>query len=275
MGWNRSAFPSRGNGDLIQAYRFTPRLPPRSIVLALHGAGNDALFAWVGFFKRLLLGGTEIFTFDLPGHGRVSQTVFEPTAAAAAIESALEQATDPHPLIPVHAVGVSLGGALLLSTLPALQARLASATLVVAPLRIVLSPISLLNELRFRNFISLWREKEHYGLLGLVPSFGPFRRDIYPLRLPAPLPPGAFGYVEALNLALDGLGLERAAAATMLPVLLAYGVEDRIVPIEQGEALASQLAGAELIKVRGGTHLSTPLEPQVVDRLCDWIDAWT
>jgi pimeloyl-ACP methyl ester carboxylesterase len=168
---------------------------------------------------------------------------------------------------------VSLGGSVLLRALPAVQAQVRSAILIGAPLQIVLSPRSILGEIGASTIALLWREREHYGLTGLIPSFGPFKRDTYPLRLGRKAPAGAFGYVAVLNQALAEMELEKAAAAARVPVLLVYGTSDRVVPIEQGEELARTMPDAELFRLSGGTHLSTPLESATLERLISWIDS--
>jgi len=172
--------------------------------------------------------------------------------------------------LPTHAIGVSLGGSVLIGTLPELSGALTSAAAVVAPLRIDLTLASFMGELRLRNFAAVVREREHYGWLGLVPSFGSFKRDIYPLRL-ARQPQGTFGYVSILNDYLDEMNLERTAREIRTPTLLVYGDRDRIVPADQGRALASRIPGAAL-EVIPGSHLSTPLEPSAVDPLVRWVE---
>ena len=171
----------------------------------------------------------------------------------------------------MHAIGVSLGGSLLLDALPQLSGSLQSAALIVAPRRIELSPRTLLPEVGPRTLGLVWKEREHYGLGGLIPSFGPFKRDIYPLRLAVEPPPGAFGYVESLNAMLTELELESRAEAVRIPVLLAYGEADRIVPISQGEQMARRLRSSHLVRVPAGTHLSTPLSSIARMAVTDWI----
>src|SRR5690606_20339887 len=191
-----------GYGDPTQtstAYRFAPAGRATRRVVAVHGAGNDALFGWIGLFKRLLDRGSEILTFDLPGPGRLDQGRFSPDAARAALSAAVAEIGRGRRRLPTHAIGVSVGGSVLLGTLPALREELHSAAAIVAPLRIELTLGSFVGELRPRTFATVVREREHYGRTGLVPSFGPFKRDTYPLRLERSAPRGAFGYVEVLN----------------------------------------------------------------------------
>jgi acylglycerol lipase len=273
MGWQKLSFSFLPGSEPTTGYRFSPAGRARRVVVTLHGAGNDALFAWVGLFKRLLQEGTEVFTFDLPGHGRENRTTFEPELAAPAVLAALETCRRAK-AVPVHAVGVSLGGAVLLHALPRIQHHLASAALLVAPLRIELNARSLIREIGVHTVRLVWREREHYGLTGLIPSFGPFKRDVYPLRLRV-RHPGPFGYVRCLNEDLDQLALEDAAGRVTIPTLLLYGERDLIVPAEQGRRLARAMDRVTYHEVPGGTHLSTPLETEATDRLIRWLEEQT
>ncbi len=253
------------------AYRFSPAEGTRRRVVAVHGAGNDALFGWIGLFKRMLGSGAEILTFDLPGHGRFDSGEFSPRAARAVLRAAVAESSRDRPDLPTHAIGVSIGGSVLISGLPELSGALASAAAIVAPLRIDLSLTSFMGELRPRNFAAVVREREHYGWLGLVPSFGSFKRDIYPLRLARKSPPGMFGYVSILNEYLAEMDLERAASEIRTPTLLIYGDRDRIVPADQGRTLANRIPGSAL-EVIPGSHLSTPLEPAAASPLVRWLE---
>lgn len=270
MAWEEERYPRAEAGGATRAVRLRPAGKPRALALVAHGAGNDALYGFVGLFKMLLARGVEIFTFDMDGHGRSCDTRLSAFGARGAVAEALSRGAAERGL-PVHAVGVSLGGAILLAALPDLQPRLASAALLVAPIHVELTAASLRSELRTGILRTLWREREHYGWLGLIPSFGPFKRDAYPLRLDVPVPRGAFGYVRVLNDLLGDLDPAAAAARVTLPVLLVYGALDRIVPAAQGERLARFLRRGELLRVPGGTHLTTPMEPAVTARLLEWI----
>ncbi|MEX2571860.1 MAG: alpha/beta hydrolase [Gemmatimonadota bacterium] len=251
-------------------YRLSPSREPKRTLVALHGAGNDALFGWVGLFKRLLLAETEILSFDIPGHGRRNDSRFSGDAALNAARSAISACARSRPDLPVHTFGVSLGGSVLLASLPDVQHAVTTAATVVAPLRIEFSWRAVVNEIGPRTLQLVIREREHYGLTGLLPSFGPFKRSAYPLRLAADAPPGSFGYIQALNEELESMHLEEAARRCTLPVMLVYGDADRVVPIAQGERLAGCIRRSRLCRIRGGTHLSTPLEPETTQGLLAW-----
>ncbi|MEX2582904.1 MAG: alpha/beta fold hydrolase, partial [Gemmatimonadota bacterium] len=271
MSWESFRHPLPPAGDDTTAHRLSPAGRPQRIVVALHGAGNDALFGWVGLFKRLLLERSEIVTFDLPGHGRLNRSSFTADAAVDCVASVLADCSADSRRLPVHAVGVSLGGSVLLGALSRSGAALTRAAAIVAPLRIVLSWRTVLGEVGPRSLSTVWREREHYGWTGLIPSFGSFKREIYPLRLPGPASSSAVGYVGSLNSSLDAMRLEHRAASVTTPLLLVYGSHDRVVPIEQGERLVRVLPDARLLRIEGGTHLSTPLDSETVDRVVAWL----
>jgi alpha-beta hydrolase superfamily lysophospholipase len=271
MRHERITYPRPAAGGQTVAYRLCPAAPPRGVLLVAHGAGNDALFAFPGFFKQVLQRGFEIFTFDMDGHGRSSTTTFCYPAVCTALADALERARHGRTKLPVHAYGVSLGGAILLHALAGPLVEAASATLVVTPLRIRFSTRNVLNELRPIAFRTLVQQREHAGLWGMVPSFGPVKRGVYPLRL-AETRPGTFGYVEVLNEVLERMELREAAARARVPTLLVYGTADRIVPAEQGILLARSLPDAELLLVRGGTHLSTPFDREGLRRALEHLE---
>lgn len=270
----RLTYPRPEAGGETVAHRFSPAEEARALVLVAHGAGNDALFAFPGFFKELLLQGLEVFTFDMDGHGRESTTRFSYPAVVGAISDALAQARAGRPQLPVHAVGLSLGGAILLGSLPDLDDQISSAVLISAPLRIRFGVRRVLSELRPSLFGAWLRQREHCGLWGMVPSFGPVKRGLYPLRLAEEVE-GAFGYIERLNEVLEQMRLERAAGRVRIPVLLVYGTADRIVPPVLAEEIALHLPRCELVWVEGGTHLTTFFAREAHAGIFRWLDAHT
>jgi pimeloyl-ACP methyl ester carboxylesterase len=260
----RVAYP-RGGGQTT-AFRLIPR-EPRAVVVVCHGAGNDAMFGFVGLFRELLTHGFEIFTFDLDGHGRFSTTRWNRDEASTAIAQAVEQSGVRERRLPLHLLGVSLGGSLLIHALRDLQ--VASAVVIASPLRISLSLRTVLREIGWRSIRTLWRERMDYGLFGLVPAFGPFKRSIYPVRL-SDTPAGRFGYIQEMNHTLLDLDLERAAAGVTAPVLLLYGERDLTAPAEHGRMLLKALDNGELKILPYGTHLTTPVAEETITSVLGW-----
>lgn len=270
MSYERHGY-ARSSGGEVVAYRLAPAGRPRGVVMPVHGAGNDALFSLPGLIKRLLSAGYEVFTFDVDGHGRHSTTRFHPDTAGGAVPEAIRESRAGARGLPLHGIGISLGGALLLHAVGAERHAFASAALLAAPLRIELSRRAVLTEIGVPALRTLWRERRHCGIWGMVPAFGPVKRGTYPLRLGMPSGVGSFGYVDVLNLALERLDLVAIAPDVVTPTLLAYGTADRVVPIGQGETLHGWMRSSELIHLEGETHLTTPLTPGLTARLLEWV----
>jgi pimeloyl-ACP methyl ester carboxylesterase len=243
-------------------------------VVVAHGAGNDALFPLAALFAALVRRGFEVFSFDLDGNGWESTTRFSVETAPGAVAAALAAASAGRPPLPVHLLGHSLGGALVLHHLgTAPPGAVASAALLSAPLSISLGPGTVVGELAGFFGRATLGQCAAYGWWGVVPAVGPLKRRDYPFRHAGAGRPMA--YVDAVRALLRALELPRAAARVRVPVLLVYGGADRLVPLAQGRELAGLLPRAELETVRGGSHWSVPFTPVVVARVADWVEAHT
>jgi alpha-beta hydrolase superfamily lysophospholipase len=259
-------------GGQVDAWRLVPR-EPRARVVAAHGAGNDALYPQVALFKALVQRGVEVFSFDIDGHGAESTTVFSADVVPSALPAAVEEAERGRPALPLHLLGHSFGGSLVLHALATDAVPHAlSGIAISAPVTVELTPRVALAELLGFFRAATLGQREHYGAWGTVPAVGPLKRRAYPIRGAAQA--GApFAYVAAIRALLARLDLGRAAAEVRVPVLLAYGAADRLVPLEQGRRLAEMIPRATLVEVRGGTHWSTAFMADAVDRAAEWVDA--
>lgn len=267
----------------VQAYVFTPALPPRGRVVYAHATGNDALFPQLSLFRTLLEAGLEVFTFDLDGHGRQSTTELTEANARSSVAAALAEAHSRPPL-PTHLIGQSLGGALALAA--ALDgAAICSLTLVSAPLALAPGPSALATELTSALKPAFYREMSTYGIFGIVPAMGPVKRQAYPVRLgttPAgtaaagpqrrsSTPAPAFAYVDVVARLVAGLDLAARAHLLTVPTQLVYGDRDRIVPMSQAQELARLIPHAALALVPGATHYTTLFERGVASHVAAFI----
>ncbi|HEU0015401.1 MAG TPA: alpha/beta fold hydrolase [Longimicrobium sp.] len=257
----------------VCALRLAPRGEPRMRVVAAHGAGNDAVYPLLALFRALLDAGAEVFSFDVDGHGVASTTVFARDAVRTSVAAAVRVAEAGAPELPLHVLGHSLGGALVLDALAsgALD-RAASAVVMSAPLRVDVDARTVLGELRGFFRAATLAQREHYGLWGLVPALGPLKRAAYPFRR-ADASPGAWSYVDDVRALLRELDLENAAARIALPTLLVYGRADMLVRADQGVRLAARAPGAELLMLDGASHFGVPFHPAAVARTVEWMEA--
>lgn len=256
----------------VEAWRLAPR-EAKARVVAAHGAGNDALYPQLALFEALVRRGVEVFAFDVDGHGAGSTTVFSPETVVSAVAAAVEQAERGRAALPLHLVGHSFGGSLVLHALAEGSVpHAASGVAISSPVSVTLDARTALAEVRGFLRLSTLGQRRHYGLWGMVPAAGPLKRRAYPIRGAAE--EGApFGYVAAIQRLLARLDLGRAAARIRAPVLLVYGAADRLVPPAQGRRLAELIPSSELLEIPGTTHWSTCFAEAAIARTAAWIES--
>lgn len=259
------------SGD-VEAWRLIPR-EPRARVVAAHGAGNDALYPQVALFQALVGRGVEVFAFDIDGHGANSTTTFSADTIHTCVAAAVEQAERGRMDLPLHLLGHSFGGSLVLHALgTGVVPHAVSGIAISAPIDVNLTPRVAFSELL--GFFRPWTlgQRRFYGAWGTVPAVGPLKRRVFPVR-GATRADAPFAYVAAIREVLARLDLPTVVRSIGVPVLLAYGMADRLVPIEQGDRLMGTIPSAELFRVDGATHWSTVFAPAVVRRVAGWMDA--
>ncbi|HEX6041941.1 alpha/beta hydrolase [Longimicrobium sp.] len=255
------------------AVRLLPPGPPRARVLVAHGAGNDAVFPLLELFRALLRAQCEVFSFDVDGHGCGSTTVFAPDSVRTALAAAADVAERGGPALPLHLVGHSLGGSLLLDALAdGSLDRAASAVVLSAPVDLRLGARTVLGELGGFFSRAVLAQREHYGWWGLVPAFGPVKRAAYPFRR-TDGDGRAWSYVSAVQALLGEMRLDDRVGSITVPTLLIYSRADWLVPHTEGERLAARMPAARLLSLAGATHYSVPFAPEAVDATVRWMDA--
>jgi alpha-beta hydrolase superfamily lysophospholipase len=267
--WERVRYPRPEAGGEVAAFRFLPSGPPRGRVVAAHGACDDALFPLVALYRALLEAGFEVFAFDLDGNGWESTTRFSPEAVRGAVGAAAREAARGRSNLPLHLLGHSLGGALVLDALARGEVEADSAVVLSTPLEVRLTRRTVLGELRgfFRR--ATLTQCAYYGLWGVVPAFGPVKRRAYPFR--AETRTANFDYVHTFDALLRELDLRRAAARVRAPVLLVYGERDLLAPAAHGEELARLLPEAEMVRVPGASHYALPFNRAAVPAVVTWL----
>ncbi|HEX8391022.1 MAG TPA: alpha/beta fold hydrolase [Longimicrobium sp.] len=255
----------------VMAVRLTPvRTAARAVVV--HGAGNDAIFPLLALFRTLLAADTEVFSFDVDGHGRGSTTVFAADSVRRAVAAAVRVARDGRPALPLHLVGHSLGGALVLDALAVGSVECASASILSAPVEVRIGVRTVLGELGGFFRIATLGQRADYGLWGLVPAFGPVRRGAYPFRR-ADADGRSWSYVAAVGRLLAEMELERRVESIRTPTLLVYSRGDALVPHAQGERLAARIRAARLVSLRSASHYSLPFDDGTLASVAEWTAA--
>ncbi|HEX2207149.1 MAG TPA: alpha/beta fold hydrolase, partial [Longimicrobium sp.] len=262
-------------GGDVCAVRLRPRPAPCARVLVAHGAGNDAVYPLLELFRALLRNGHEVFSFDLDGHGCGSTTVFAPDTVRTCVAAAAEQAERGGPELPLHLIGHSLGGSLVLDALAsgALD-RAVSATILSAPVDVRIGARTAITEVRGFFTRATLTQREHYGLWGLVPAFGPVKRAAYPFRR-TDADRRAWSYVAAVRRLLADMDLERRVESIRVPTLLVYSYADALVPAGQGLGLSGRMmrAGGNFRGLTRATHYSLPFDPDTLSTVTGWLHA--
>lgn len=263
---------AEARGDAC-ALRLLPSGAARARVVVAHGAGNDAVFPLLELFRALLDAGCEVFTFDVDGHGWGSTTVFAADTVRGAVPAAVAEAERGGTRLPLHLVGHSLGGSLVLDALASgTVPRALSASILSSPTDLRLGARTVVGEVRgfFRR--ATLAQRAHYGWWGLVPAFGPVKRAAYPFRR-VDEDGRAWSYVAAVRSLLAEMKLEERVAAVTVPTLLVYGHGDWIVPHAQGARLAERLprGTGSLVSLTGASHYALPFHPRTVAAVVEWI----
>jgi alpha-beta hydrolase superfamily lysophospholipase len=268
-------YPRPRAGGEVCAVRLSPREAPRARVLVAHGAGNDAVYPLMELFRALLRAGCEVFSFDVDGHGCGSTTVFAPDTVRTAVAAAADACERDGPALPLHLLGHSLGGSLMLDALASgAMDRAASAAILSAPVGVRIGARTAVAEVRGFFSRATLAQREHYGLWGLVPAFGPVKRGAYPFRR-VDADGRAWSYVAAVQRLLAEMELENRVGEIRVPTLLVYSHADAIVPWDQGMRLWTKMlpSGAHLRSLTLATHYSLPFDPETLGSVAGWIHA--
>jgi pimeloyl-ACP methyl ester carboxylesterase len=267
---------------VVAAWHIKPAKKAIGLILFAHGAGNDGLFPQGHLFKELVDNDYEIFTFDLDGHGVGSTTWMQVETMTSALINAATIAKELSPKLPMHLIGYSLGGALALHAVANHnEIKFDSLCLLATPWHLNLTPLAMLTELTSFWRSSLLKQISFYGLYGILPAAGHFKRRSFPLRLPPSSkgahPPSFSGleYTQHLKTLFSSLDLQKNASLVGMRTLLIYGAKDQIAPVAQAVKLRSSLPNATLLVLPNDTHYTTILSTQTLTAIKNFLKAKT
>lgn len=223
----------------------------RPPVLLIHGEGGGQL-SWPSELRRLP--GYHIYTLDLPGHGKSTgpglQSVTDYAHRVVDFLGAVG-------LRRAVLIGQGMGAAIALSMACDFPQTAIGLVLIAAGARLPI-PSGVLenasNPSTFPLALQAWQ----------AALFGP--------QAAAPLKDAAFGRLASVRptllhgdfIACGGFDLSGRLAEIRSPALVIYGTEDKFIPLQYAETLASAFPGAALQTVDGGGHLVALEQPRRV-----------
>ena len=208
-------------------------------VVFIHGFGAD-LNGWM-FTQPALAERRRTIALDLPGHGGSTKTL-DKAIDGAAFAADIDRALATLGIERVHLVGHSMGGAIALHFAHWQPDRVASLTL--------LAPAGFGPEINagfIDGFVKAQRRREMQEVLALlVHDPAPVSRQMVEDLLRYKRLDGVQAALEAIAAEWFPNGVQREgigelAAHLPMPVQLIWGRDDRIIPVAQGEALATRL----------------------------------
>jgi pimeloyl-ACP methyl ester carboxylesterase len=237
-------------------------------VLFIHGTGNDLIYPSITLYKFLFNEGIRICAFDLDGHGQKSTTLFSEENVATFLSWSIER-TKEFSSDPLFVIGHSLGGTLALAYAAEESKDLQGLILISAPLKLSANLPSLAMEALSCFRKSIWQERKTYGILGILPAIGPFKRSSYPIRLKNK----DSHYVFQVSKTIKRLSKSETLDSISCPILLIYGTSDYLVPKSNATEIQNKVRESESFLINGATHFSTIFESVIPEKISNFIRA--
>lgn len=220
-------FPGRFATDWNRSYEMIPQGPPRGVAVLVHGL-TDSPYSLRHFAALYAQEGFAVVGLRVPGHGTVpgALTDIRWPQWSAAVRLAVREAQRLAPGKPLHLVGYSNGGALvLLHTLEALERPeigRPDQLVLLAPM-IGITPAA-----RFAGLAGLPALLPAFGAaawLDLIPEYNPFKYNSFPVNAASQ----SYEVTQALQAAITR---QSARLKDMPPVLTFQSVLDHTVSPE-------------------------------------------
>lgn len=240
------------------------------IVVLGHGTGNDRFYPQRHLIEALMAAGFAVASIDLPGHGRSHRDLF----SLPNLESCWPRTfatLDHHGFGPVIAVGHSLSAAMLAVSVAGGSespdkatgdtTQLAGAILLAPPFSLEIGGVAVINELLYSVAPAVIAQVPRYGLWGILPALGWFKRRQFPIRLAAG---GSYVAVVTAFLAhVQPRARNSEPVKPAVPSLIISGGKDAIASADDGARWAAWL-GSEQLVIRRANHFSLPFQNATV-----------
>ena len=260
---------------------------PPVLVILFHGMGDDCTYPHWHWIEALTARGLSVLSVDWDGHGVVGGSVLDMQSAVRSLPLILQKIygepgaahldklrAGPRCFLMGHSTGAAL--ALLSVTRPELS-RLVMGLVVISPAVVVNADSDMKREaLTYLRPSTWWRDLfgkiPYYGIAGLVPAFGRFRRSQFPIRLKVGIP-----YADQVRLFVhETFEVRRVLRNVQVPVLWLHGTRDKIVPLTHAAKLMGEIPSAKFLHIddsRG--HLEMAFSQEIPTYAAKFIETCT
>ncbi len=242
---------------------------PKSCMLFLHGAGNDALFPQAPFLLEMSKAGCLVVSIDLPGHGKHSLHSLNQknlsTVVAEQTNKIVEQVFRGN----WTACGYSMGGALCIDNIQRLQRTPDSILLIATPTNPVIDIGGILVEMRLPFTKAFWNHSALFGPQGPIPAFGPFKRGEFPVRVENK----HSHYLREIGSWFSSVDWQTNLKKYRGKILSVHADWDLIAPRSQMELTKDDFANVSLMSVSRQTHFSILCSEELVSIGKWWISS--
>ncbi len=249
----------------------TPSQPPRGLIISLHATGNDAWFGQLPLFATLVRQGYAIYTFDLDGHGRHSNTYLDPANAAAMSLDAWQHATSlVPPDTPRYLLAQSVGGALAMQLLLRKEHSITAASFIGVMHQPTISSKAIVAELLAPVFRGWRHGRRFYSRREFIPAFGSFKREQYPLRIAPHLRQQRQNYLQLIQRIFSEAPFAALNQHPQTPILWITGDHDYLARDESMQRLAQANPAWRYIGLARNNHYTAPNDRRCGELVGDW-----
>lgn len=264
-------YPSPGKPAQMTRYCLLKPKTPKALVLLLHGTGNDYLFPNYHALLQLSAAGYACLSIDLPGHGRGSTTILDEESMEKCVTDIIAFSKSLKLPDRIFIVGYSFGGALVHLALQKQSLNCQGAVFIGVPTRLSIGIRAAHEELKSLFSKTFLQEASRIGIYKMIPAFGPFKRNQFPIRLPANNP-SKLSYLDIIERALNKIFTYQNIKPSSTPVLTIFGDKDHIAPFYCGRPILHQYHEAEFEVIPGLNHYMLSFDPTVDKLILLWLD---
>lgn len=239
----------------------------KKTIIFVHGFGCDKLYPLIELFLELLKKKYSLILFNLPGHGRKGKETFSVKQSIDYLSNVIKYSKKELKIKKENLIlaGYSLGGFL---TLLESEKKSVSGIITISALhKIDLSTFVFLELFSIFSRDSL-KQMKHYSFKFFFPSFGIFRKKVYPVRS------SSKNKIKEIAKEISSYTLLDKIKKSEIPYLQIHGKMDLFVPFSQAKEIKESYGGKnkEQFFPLFQNHLTIGFKKTTRERILNWLD---